>query len=139
MLTPNFISSANTSILHSRLLKPIAYVIFPHVNLMVSQIYVQNQASDLTCQTCSSPRLYHLRKWQLHLSICLGQKQCSHRASQQTNLTLLSIHHSYRLHMTLEFMFKESKRNNVYLEKWLISSWGKERQSKFGISHCIRK
>jgi len=41
--------------------------------------------------------------------------------------------------MTLGLMFKESKRNKGYLEKLLISSWGRERQAEFRISHCIRK
>ena len=39
--------------------------------------------------------------------------------------------------MTLELIFKESKRNRGYLGKWLISSWGRERQGEFwNISLC---
>ena len=105
MLTPKFISSTSTSLLHFRLLKPIAYMTFPLGTLIIPQNYVQNQSSDLAPQTCSFPRLYYLRKWQLFLEMVYLLRP------KTMNLSLTSLFLSYHITKSIlvNSIFKKKK------------------------------
>ena len=116
MLTPKFISSTSTSLLLFRLLKPIAYMTFPFGTLIIPQNYVQNQSSDLAPQTCSFPRLYYLRKWQLFLEMVYLLRP------KTMNLSLTSLFLSYHITKSILVTSIFKKKNGIPImvqQKWI--------------------